>query len=147
MPSCGASPTPGWPTAGATSSWANRCGAWSTGRRRWPSTAGAGWCWSSGRMSRSTPASLLGAEVHPQSEDAVVQAALGVAEHGEVHVVEPGLLDEPCALRPLDGGHAPAPDRLGPFPEAPDHGVHVEFLGHAGDATALASHTSTAPLH
>ena len=57
---------------------------------------------------------------------------LGVADHGEVHEVELGLLPEALALGALDRRQAPLADRLGPLAEAGDHGVGVEGLVHRG---------------
>ena len=54
-------------------------------------------------------------------EDAVLDGGLGVAQHGVVHEVGLGLLDEALAVRTLDGWQTPVADRLGPGPEARHH--------------------------
>ena len=41
-----------------------------------------------------TPLRVVAAEVDAQGEDAVLQGDIGVADDGEVHEVEAGLLDE-----------------------------------------------------
>ena len=71
-----------------------------------------------------------GSEVDAQGEDAVVERGVGVADHGVVHEVRPGLLDEPFALRTLDRRDAPLADGPGPRLETLDHGIDVEILGH-----------------
>jgi len=65
-------------------------------------------------------------EVDPEHEHTVLQASCGVAQHGEVLVIELHALDEPPAIGTLEGGNAAATNRLGPLPETGNHGVHVE---------------------
>jgi hypothetical protein len=75
----------------------------------------------------------FGAEVDAEDQDPVVQRGLGVAQHGEVHEVGLGLLLEPLAVGPFDGGQATVPDRLGPRSEAGQHVLGIELLGHRAD--------------
>src|ERR1700680_3504911 len=86
--------------------------------------------------SRAGPSSVLsrvgrtGPEVDPQGEDAIVERGVGVADHGVVHEVRPGLVDEPFAVRALDRWDTPLADGPGPRLETLDHGIDVELLGH-----------------
>jgi hypothetical protein len=72
----------------------------------------------------------VGPQIDPEGEDPVLDAGLGVAEHGEVHEVGLSLLFEPLAIGTLDGGEAPGFHRIGPGPEALHHGLGVELIGH-----------------
>lgn len=79
----------------------------------------------------------LRAEVDAEDEHPVVERRLGVGEHGEVHVVGLGLLHESLAVRPLDRGETAIPDGLGPGPEAGQHLLGVELLGHGSIVAGL----------
>jgi hypothetical protein len=70
------------------------------------------------------------AEVDPQGQDAVLDAGIGITEHGEVHVVGPGLLLEALTIGSLDRREAPGANGIGPGPEALHHGLGVELIGH-----------------
>src|SRR5690606_22923269 len=74
---------------------------------------------------------LRRAEVDPQGEDPVLQRPLGVADDGEVHVVDLRLADELQALRPRHRRQGAVADRLRPVPEALDHRLDVERVTHA----------------
>jgi hypothetical protein len=63
-------------------------------------------------------------------KDPVFEAGLGVADHGVVHEVDPGLIDEPFALGALQRGDAALAHRSGPSLEPLDHGLDIQVLGH-----------------
>ena len=65
-------------------------------------------------------------------------ARLGVADHGEVLVVDLGLLQELLALLTGDGWQRALLDRERSLAEATDHGIDVE-RGHDGDSTAASA--------
>lgn len=73
------------------------------------------------------------AEIDAEDQYPVVQRGLGVAQHGEVHEVRLGLLFEPLAVGPFDGGQATVPDGLGPRSEPGQHVLGIELLGHRVD--------------
>ncbi len=52
----------------------------------------------------------------------------GIADHGVVLKVQPGLVQEAFARRALDGRQAPLAYGAGPRLKAADHGVEIEFL-------------------
>ena len=87
---------------------------------------------SSGRRSRPS-----GRRSIAQRQDPLDQLRLGVADHGEVGEVLLGLLAEPLSLGPLNRGHAPRPDRLGPLAEPGHHLLGVEG-GHDGQRRGCA---------
>lgn len=81
-----------------------------------------------GRGPASTPGiPRLGPQVDSEDQHAVLQGAGGIAQHGEVLIVELHALHEPPAIGPFEGGYPTATDGLGPFPEPGDQGVDVEL--------------------
>ena len=73
---------------------------------------------------------LVRTQVDPQGKDPVRERDLGVRQHGVVHVVELGLLDEPPPLGAFDGRDSTAFDRASPGPKAIGHSQRIELLGH-----------------
>ena len=71
-------------------------------------------------------------QIHPEDEDTVVERPGGVAEHGEVLVVDLHPLDEPAPVGAFERRDAPAAHCLGPLPESDDHGLDVELAGGLG---------------
>ena len=69
-------------------------------------------------------------EVDGERQDPVLQGPLGVADHGEVHVVGLGLVYEELALRALERGHTPLAHGTGTFLEPVEHRLDVEGVGH-----------------
>ncbi len=88
-------------------------------RRAGPAQWGSG----SGRIG-------LGPEIDAQVEDAVFEVGLGIADHGVVHEVGPGLVNEALALGTFEGRDAALADGPGPRLEALDHGVGIQLIGH-----------------
>ena len=77
---------------------------------------------------RSPPS--LGPQVDAQHQHPVDQLPGGIAEHGEVLVVELGLGEEVLPLGAPDRGQGAVADGPGPLPEPGDHLVDVELVGH-----------------
>jgi hypothetical protein len=70
------------------------------------------------------------AEIDAQAEDAVFEMGLGVADHGVVHEVGPGLVHEALSLRSFEGRDAALAHGPSPGLEPLDHGVGIEVFGH-----------------
>ena len=68
-----------------------------------------------------------GTEVDPKGQNAVDEARLSIAEHGEVHEVEVSLFGETSPFGPFDRGQSASADGLGPVSEPGDHGIGIEF--------------------
>jgi hypothetical protein len=77
-----------------------------------------------------------GPQVDGQGEDPVFELGLGVAQHGEVLVVELGLPDERSPGRALDRWQAPGAHRFGSLSEPSHHGLGVEGVGHGSTVPA-----------
>jgi len=69
-------------------------------------------------------------EIDPQGEDPVVDVGLGIAEHGEVHKVDLGLLLETLPIRTFHGWQPPGSDGVRPRPESLHHRLGVELFRH-----------------
>lgn len=72
-----------------------------------------------------------GPQVDPEGQHALLDRRFGVPDHGEVHEIGLRLLLEPLTVRPLDGGQATGPHRIGPGPEPFHHGLGIELSSHA----------------
>jgi flavin reductase (DIM6/NTAB) family NADH-FMN oxidoreductase RutF len=81
-------------------------------------------------------------KIDPESEYAVLDEGLGVAQHGVVHEVHLGLLHEALAVRTLDGRKSPVADGLSPGAETCHHLLGIEFVGHGPTVAA----TSRGPV-
>ena len=73
---------------------------------------------------------ILGAQVDPQDEEAVLDLTRRVPEHGEVLIVELHALDEALPVGALERWHGSVAHGLRPLAEPPDHGIDIEGVAH-----------------